>query len=48
MCGIGMVSVGSRWQIWLSANGVTSLCTRTTSNINRDYLELQQFAERSS
>ncbi|CAF2624426.1 unnamed protein product [Rotaria sp. Silwood2] len=48
MCGIGVVSVGFRWQIWLSENGVTSLCTRTTLDINRDRLALQQLANHSS
>ncbi|CAF3065809.1 unnamed protein product [Rotaria sp. Silwood2] len=44
MCGIGQVSIGSRWQIWMDGNGMTSLCSRTTSNINENQLELQQLA----
>ncbi|CAF4578323.1 unnamed protein product [Rotaria sp. Silwood2] len=41
---IGQVSIGSRWQIWMDGNGMTSLCSRTTSNINENQLELQQLA----
>ncbi|CAF0945778.1 unnamed protein product [Rotaria sp. Silwood1] len=48
MCGIGLVSVGSHWQIWLSENGVTSLCTRTTSNIDENRLALRELANHSS
>ncbi len=48
MCGIGVVRVGTRWQIWLSESGVTSLCTRTTTYINQDRAELQQLANNST
>ncbi|CAF1048999.1 unnamed protein product [Rotaria sordida] len=43
-CGLGMIPVGARWQMWLSENGSTSSCTRSTSNIDTDRVELRRLA----
>ncbi|CAF0880520.1 unnamed protein product [Adineta steineri] len=43
-CGIGDISVGDQWQMWLSEDGTTNSCTRSTSDITENRAELQQLA----
>ncbi|CAF1301384.1 unnamed protein product [Adineta ricciae] len=44
MCGMGSLSNGSRWQIWLTTDNFINLCSRNTQNVNKDIDILRNFA----